>query len=161
MLNQDEKLIARTGLLREIDDLGQGSVELMTGISQIIARHVDTILASTDLNKVRALQNEALWLYQEALERLQSFIALKDGFAVSELDLELRGRGEFWGKHQSGASDLDPQRLGNFLGLEKEVLLMVQNILAQQKLDPEKCCQAEMEVALKRWQNKLDLSLLA
>jgi ATP-dependent DNA helicase RecG len=37
-----------------------------------------------------------------AFERLQAFVSCKDGFAISELDLSLRGPGDLLGRRQSG-----------------------------------------------------------
>jgi ATP-dependent DNA helicase RecG len=46
-----------------------------------------------------------------ATERLQALVGSKDGFELAEIDLELRGAGQFLGTRQSGLSDLSFTRL--------------------------------------------------
>jgi ATP-dependent DNA helicase RecG len=98
---------------------------------------------------------------EEAIERLRRLTVLTDGFAVSEYDLRLRGRGEFWGKNQSGPTELDPARLGNFINLETEVFTMVQKMLQAEQQNPKRGSSPWLAVALERWKDKLDLGLLA
>jgi ATP-dependent DNA helicase RecG len=38
----------------------------------------------------------------ESYQRLEQFVACTDGFAISELDLQLRGPGDLLGRRQSG-----------------------------------------------------------
>lgn len=40
----------------------------------------------------------------DARERLQAMVETTDGFKLAEVDLEMRGEGEAWGRVQSGAN---------------------------------------------------------
>jgi ATP-dependent DNA helicase RecG len=57
-------------------------------------------------------------LSEEARQRLEAFVRERDGFALAETDLRLRGPGEFFGTRQSG---LDGFRLGD-LGTDLRLL---------------------------------------
>ena len=50
-------------------------------------------------------------LTEEAQRRLQALVDTTDGFALAEVDLELRGEGQLLGTRQSGLSDLKFARL--------------------------------------------------
>jgi ATP-dependent DNA helicase RecG len=50
-------------------------------------------------------------LSAEATRRLEALVATSDGFALAEVDLELRGEGQLLGTRQSGLSDLKFARL--------------------------------------------------
>jgi ATP-dependent DNA helicase RecG len=50
-------------------------------------------------------------LTEEAQRRLQALVDTNDGFALAEVDLELRGEGQLLGTRQSGLSDLKFVRL--------------------------------------------------
>ncbi|MGO0123358.1 ATP-dependent DNA helicase RecG [Desulfothermobacter acidiphilus] len=66
----------------------------------------------------------------EARARLQAFINLRDGFALAEEDLRLRGPGEFFGLRQSGLPELKVADL-----LRDHRLLLVAREAAQQFLE--------------------------
>jgi ATP-dependent DNA helicase RecG len=51
-------------------------------------------------------------------ERLKAIEETEDGFALAEIDLELRGPGEFFGTRQSGMPDLKVAKLGDTRLLE-------------------------------------------
>jgi ATP-dependent DNA helicase RecG len=51
-------------------------------------------------------------LTEEAQRRLQALVETNDGFALAEVDLELRGEGQLLGTRQSGLTDLKFARLG-------------------------------------------------
>src|SRR5690606_32591101 len=42
----------------------------------------------------------------DARERLQAMVDTTDGFKLAEVDLEMRGEGEVWGRVQSGANTM-------------------------------------------------------
>ena len=50
-------------------------------------------------------------LTEEAVRRLEALVETSDGFALAEVDLELRGEGQLLGVRQSGYSDLKFARL--------------------------------------------------
>jgi ATP-dependent DNA helicase RecG len=50
-------------------------------------------------------------LTDAAVERLQALVDTTDGFELAEVDLDLRGEGQFLGTRQSGLSDLRFTRL--------------------------------------------------
>jgi len=50
-------------------------------------------------------------LTEDAQRRLQALVDTNDGFALAEVDLELRGEGQLLGTRQSGLSDLKFVRL--------------------------------------------------
>ena len=65
---------------------------------------------------------------QTSLERLHALEKSNDGFALSEIDLKLRGPGQLLGKAQSGLSDIAMENLNN-LKLIKIARTEAQNIL--------------------------------
>ena len=69
---------------------------------------------------------------QTSLQRLRALEKSNDGFALSEIDLKLRGPGQLLGKAQSGLSDIAMENLNN-LKLIKIAREEAENIL---KTDP-------------------------
>ena len=67
----------------------------------------------------------------EARERLETMVATNDGFAIAEMDLKLRGPGEFFGTRQHGALGLhvaNPLRDHELLELaRREAFALVEN----------------------------------
>jgi ATP-dependent DNA helicase RecG len=69
-------------------------------------------------------------LTDEARSRLQALVDTNDGFALAEVDLELRGEGQLLGTRQSGLSDLKFVRLGR-----DRALIVRARALAEQLLE--------------------------
>lgn len=81
-------------------------------------------------------------------QRLEAMESTTDGFKLAEIDLQLRGPGEFFGTRQSGTPDLKVARLGDTR------LLHAANREAQQILAEDPHLQHEQHALLKR---KVDL----
>jgi ATP-dependent DNA helicase RecG len=62
----------------------------------------------------------------DAVERLETFVATSDGFALAEADLDLRGEGTLLGARQQGRSDL---RLAS-LRRDEEILVVARDVAA-------------------------------
>lgn len=82
----------------------------------------------------------------EELERLQALEKVKDGFELAEIDLRLRGPGEFFGTRQSGLPDLKVANLSD------QNLLRATRELAEEMLanDPQLSQQPELQRAVEK-----------
>ena len=69
----------------------------------------------------------------EAEERLAAMVRTQNGFELAELDLQLRGPGEFFGTRQAGLPDF---RVANLLR-DREVLEMAKSEAVRFVQDPE------------------------
>lgn len=63
-------------------------------------------------------------------QRLEAMVDVRDGFKLAEIDLELRGPGEFFGTRQSGTPDLKVAQLAD-TRLLHAANLEAQKILAE------------------------------
>jgi ATP-dependent DNA helicase RecG len=70
-------------------------------------------------------------LTEEAHRRLQALVDTNDGFALAEVDLELRGEGQLLGTRQSGLSDLKFVRLGRDRKLIVKARELAERLLAE------------------------------
>ena len=69
---------------------------------------------------------------EEAEERLNAVVRTQDGFELAELDLQMRGPGEFFGTRQAGLPDF---RVANLLR-DREVLELAKQEAARFVVDP-------------------------
>ena len=72
-----------------------------------------------------------------AKERLEKFCTTNDGFAISRMDLEQRGPGDFFGSRQHGLPDFAMASLTDMKGLD-EAGKMVDFYLSVREVIPEK-----------------------
>ncbi len=82
----------------------------------------------------------------EAVERLQTVARTRDGFALAEADLQLRGAGDFFGTRQSGAPSL---RVASLLDAQ---------LIAETRAEAERLLNADPQLAARE---HIDLRLLA
>ena len=78
----------------------------------------------------------------EGERRLEAMVKTQDGFAIAELDLELRGPGEFFGTKQAGAPSL---RVANLIRDRK--LLEMARTAAQRIVHDEQGCISKTELS--------------
>jgi ATP-dependent DNA helicase RecG len=97
-------------------------------------------------------------LGDEAKRRLQAMCETQDGFRIAEVDLEIRGPGEFFGTRQAGLPEF---RAANLLTDGRLLEEARQEALALVERDP-KLTRPEhrllREALVARWQEKLDLA---
>jgi ATP-dependent DNA helicase RecG len=55
---------------------------------------------------------------RESTQRLQALESSNDGFALAQIDLDMRGPGDFFGTRQSGLPPLRAAQLGDLYTLE-------------------------------------------
>ncbi|MGH7276404.1 MAG: ATP-dependent DNA helicase RecG [Candidatus Rokuibacteriota bacterium] len=97
-------------------------------------------------------------LSEEAQRRIAAMSATNDGFKIAEVDLELRGPGEFFGTRQSGLPEFRVADLLRDTAILEEARQEAETIVA---LDPElsdpahRALRAEL---LARWRGKLALA---
>jgi ATP-dependent DNA helicase RecG len=65
----------------------------------------------------------------EADDRVDAMVSTSDGFKISEIDLKLRGAGDFFGTRQSGLPDLKIADITEDVGILQEVRAAAENLL--------------------------------
>jgi ATP-dependent DNA helicase RecG len=88
-----------------------------------------------------------------AKKRLKALVESEDGFKIAEMDLELRGPGQFFGTLQSGLPDITMENLGN-IKLIKFARAEAQELL---KNDPALSNHPEIKKALQKFQEQVHL----
>jgi ATP-dependent DNA helicase RecG len=97
-------------------------------------------------------------LTEDARRRLQAMVETTDGFAIAEVDLTLRGPGEFFGTRQSGLPQFRVADLLRDAAVLEEARAEAQALVAG---DPELRAPAHRalrEALLARWRGKLGLA---
>lgn len=97
-------------------------------------------------------------LAEDARRRLEALVATADGFRIAEVDLELRGPGEFFGTRQSGLPEFRVADLLRDAALLEAARAEAQAIVAA---DPELRAPAHRalrEGLLRRWRGRLALA---
>jgi ATP-dependent DNA helicase RecG len=97
-------------------------------------------------------------LGEDAQRRVEAMVATNDGFRIAEVDLQLRGPGEFFGTRQSGLPEFRAADLLRDAPLLEEARREAQAIVA---VDPELRDPAHRglrQALLTRWRGKLDLA---
>jgi ATP-dependent DNA helicase RecG len=95
---------------------------------------------------------------EDAQRRLQALVDTNDGFRIAEVDLELRGPGEFFGTRQSGLPEFRVADLLRDAALLEDARAEAQSIIAT---DPELRAPVHRglrEQLLARWRGKLGLA---
>lgn len=94
---------------------------------------------------------------EQGSQRLDAMVRTQDGFELAELDLQLRGPGEFFGTRQAGLPDF---RVANLLR-DRELLELAKKVAAEFVKTPEGT-EAERAVVRRRlqdaWQRRYGLS---
>ncbi len=97
-------------------------------------------------------------LSEDARRRLEAMCDTQDGFRIAEVDLEIRGPGEFFGTRQSGLPEF---RVADLLRDGRLLEEARQDALALAERDPglrHPEHRALREVMLSRWRERLDLA---
>jgi ATP-dependent DNA helicase RecG len=97
-------------------------------------------------------------LGEDAQRRVEAMVETNDGFKIAEVDLQLRGPGEFFGTRQSGLPEFRVADLLRDAAILEEARREAQTIIAE---DPELRQPAHRglrEALLTRWRGKLDLA---
>jgi ATP-dependent DNA helicase RecG len=101
---------------------------------------------------------ESGMLSDEARRRLEAMTQTNDGFRIAEVDLELRGPGDFFGTRQSGLPEF---RVADLLRDGRVLEEARQDAFALVAADPDLARgehRALREALLARWRGKLDLA---
>jgi ATP-dependent DNA helicase RecG len=97
-------------------------------------------------------------LSEDARRRIAAMTETNDGFRIAEVDLELRGHGEFFGTRQSGLPEFRAARLPQDLPILEEARREAATLVAadlELRLPEHRELRRQL---LARWRGKLDLA---
>src|SRR5882724_13094843 len=97
-------------------------------------------------------------LTDEARRRIDAMTSTNDGFRIAEVDLELRGPGEFFGTRQSGLPELRATDLLRDTSLLEEARREASGIIARDPELADPAHRALRAALLARWRGKLALA---
>ena len=97
-------------------------------------------------------------LGEEAQQRIDAMTATNDGFRIAEVDLELRGPGEFFGTRQSGLPEFRAAELLRDTSLLEEARREANGIVSRDPELADPAHRALRAVLLARWRGKLALA---
>ena len=97
-------------------------------------------------------------LTEEAQRRIDAMTSTNDGFRIAEVDLELRGPGEFFGTRQSGLPEFRAVDLLRDTNLLEEARREASAIVARDRELSEPAHHALRAALLARWRGKLALA---
>jgi len=97
-------------------------------------------------------------LTEEAQQRIAAMVSTNDGFRIAEVDLELRGPGEFFGTRQSGLPEFRTADLLRDAAILEEARQEAQAIIAADPELREPAHGALRASLLSRWRGKLALA---
>jgi len=97
-------------------------------------------------------------LGEEAQQRIDAMTATNDGFRIAEVDLELRGPGEFFGTRQSGLPEFRAAELLHDTSLLEEARREATGIVSRDPELADSAHRALRAALLARWRGKLALA---
>jgi ATP-dependent DNA helicase RecG len=97
-------------------------------------------------------------LGEDAQRRVEAMVETNDGFKLAEVDLQLRGPGEFFGTRQSGLPEFRVADLLRDTAILEEARREAQAIIAEDAELRSPAHRGLREALLTRWRGKLDLA---
>jgi len=97
-------------------------------------------------------------LGDEAQRRVEALVETNDGFKIAEVDLQLRGPGEFFGTRQSGLPEFRVADLLRDGAILEEARREAQTIVAEDAELRQTVHRGLRQALLTRWRGKLDLA---
>jgi ATP-dependent DNA helicase RecG len=97
-------------------------------------------------------------LGEDAQRRVQAMVETTDGFKIAEVDLQLRGPGEFFGTRQSGLPEFRVADLLRDTAILEDARREAQAIIAEDAELRSPVHRGLREALLTRWRGKLDLA---